>query len=144
MPNSFGTLTPDIITLSVMDYLKKKFPIIKSLATDFSPLPIDFNETVKSRVVTVPTVSDYDTVNGYVAGAATTTDVDGTINKHKHVSLSFGEQEISGTKRNLAEEQMSASAYALGRQMMIDLGALFTAGNFPTSEVATIANTDRS
>lgn len=144
MANSFGTLTPDIITLSVMDYLKKKFPIIKNLATDFSPLPVDFGETVKSRVVTVPTVADYDTTNGYVPGDAATTDVDVTINKHKHVSLSFGEQEISGTKRNLAEEQMSASAYALGRQMLVDLGALITPGNFPTSEVATVANTDRS
>jgi hypothetical protein len=129
--NTLGTLSPTVVTLDVIQYLKKKFPMLTRVATDFSKDAVLLNQNVISRVVTPPPTHDYVAPNaggtGYasVDGAATT-DVPVTINKHKFVSLSFSATELSSTRRNLVQEQASAAAYALGRQAAIDLWALVT------------------
>jgi hypothetical protein len=147
MANSLGSLTPGVITRDVLDSIVKQFPLLSRIARDFSGEAANFGEAVKSRVVTNPTVSDYNTTGGgYVAGNAATVDVPVTINQHKHVTLNFGEQEISGTNRNLIGEQIDASAYALGRKMIDDLYAVMTPANFPaaTNEtVEALADVDR-
>ena len=168
MANSLATLSPDIVTLRVLDFLKKKFPILSSVATDFSDEPVKFGEQVLSRVVIPPVVQDYDgqgVGTGYASTDATTEDVPVRVNKHKHVSLSFSDQELSGTSRKLADEQMGAAAYALGRQACLDLFSNISIANFITARnadagtvamvaagltinsaktVATVANTDRT
>lgn len=147
MANSLGTLTPGVITRDVLDSIVKQFPVLGSIATDFSGAAANFNEAVTSRVVTNPTVQDYNTTGGgYVAGNAATVDVPVTIDKHKHVTLKFSDQELSGTNRNLAQEQIDASAYALGRKMVDDLYAILVPANFPaaTNEtVEALADVDR-
>ncbi|PAW76825.1 MAG: hypothetical protein B9S32_13890 [Verrucomicrobia bacterium Tous-C9LFEB] len=146
MANSFGTLSVAVLALRVMAGIKKRFPQLALVATDLSDGQADFGQPIIAKVVTVPTVSDYHATNGYVPGDAATVDVPVTIDKHKHVSLSFGEQEMSGTKRNLVDEQVDAAAYALGRQVLVDLGALITVANFPVAQetVKTVANSDRA
>lgn len=142
--NTLGTLTPDIVALTILDRLQKKYPMLAAFATDMSDQTAKYGATINARVVVKPGVSDYDTANGYVAGNAATADVPVTINKHKHVSLSFNEQEISGTNRRLADEQMEAATAALGEQVVTDAFALVTAANFTTTPITeTINNTDR-
>src|SRR5258708_38948329 len=119
MPNTNGTLSAPLIALECLQFLKKRFPILTQVATDFSPDAVKFNQQVISRVVTPVAAQDYSTTNGYVASATTTTDVPVTVNKHKHVSVSFNEQELSGTPRNLISEQAEAAAYSLGRQISL-------------------------
>jgi len=136
--NSLGTLSPTLVTLDTIAFLKKTFPIITQITTDFSAEATLLNSTVISRVVTPPPTHDY--VSPAAAGtgynpqdAATTTDVPVAINKHKFATLAFSDTEMSSTKRDLPTEQKQALAYALGRQIMIDWGALITPTNYPTS-----------
>jgi len=136
--NSLGTLSPTLVTLDTIAFLKKTFPIITQITTDFSADATLLNSTVISRVVTPPPAHDY--VSPAAAGtgynaqdAATTTDVPVVINKHKFATLAFSDTEVSSTKRDLTTEQKQALAYALGRQLLIDLFALVTPTNFTTT-----------
>jgi hypothetical protein len=142
--NSFGTLAPGVLSMSMLQRLQKKYPPVNAFATDFSDKTAKFGEAITARVAVKPTVSDYSAANGYVAGNASTTDVPVTINKHKHVSLSFNSEEISGTNRKLTEEQLDGCVTAIGEQVLSDLFALVTLGNFTTTPVTeTINNHDR-
>src|SRR5207253_8426372 len=97
-----------------------------------------------ARVAVKPTVQDYSAANGYVPVAASTVDVPVTINKHKHVSLSFNSDEISGTNRKLADEQIDGAVDAIGEQVLSDVFALVTLANFTTVPITeTINNHDR-
>jgi P22 coat protein - gene protein 5 len=147
--NTLGTLSPTVVSLKVLQFLKKKFPMLTAVATDFSEEAVLLNQQVTSRVVVPPPVSDYQSPaaggTGYAAGAASTTDVPVIINKHKFVSLSFSDTEIASTRRNLVEEQIAASAYALGRQAALDLFALVTPAAFPNpTSVTAAANVSRN
>lgn len=133
--NALGTLSPTIVTQSTIQFLKKKFPALFSIATDFSAQAVLLNQTVTTRVVTPPPVHDFVAPNaggtGYVAtDAATTTDIPVSITKHKYASLSFSDTEFASTDRDLPGEQKEALAYSLGRQAMFDLCALLTPTNF--------------
>ncbi len=81
---------------------------------------------------------------GYSGGAVSTRPIPVTVDKHKYVRMVFNDQEISGTKRHLAMEQMSLQAYKLGRGLVLDLFSAITAANFPTSVLETEVNTDTS
>jgi hypothetical protein len=133
MSNSLGTLSAPIVALDCLQILKKRFPILTSVATDFSKDAVKYNQQVISRIVTPVSAADYSTSTGYTASGSTTTDVPVTINKHKHVSISFNDQELSSTARNLIEEQKEAAAYSLGRQISNDLWALVNPVNFSTN-----------
>lgn len=144
MANSLGTLTSNIISGMMLDATLARLAPLGAIQTDFSAEAIDYGQSLKVRTATPPTVSDYDTTNGYVAVDATTTDYTCTINKHKHVTLTFNEQEISGTGRRLLEEQVQVAAYALADQVMDDLLALVVAATFTNTAITeTAANTDR-
>jgi len=132
MPNQLGTLSPAEVTLEVIAILKKRFPQITAISTDFSSAAVKFNQNVISRVVVPQPAQDYDTVNGYVAESSVTQDVPVTINKHKHVSLAFNDQELSSTVRNLPQEQLEGAAYSLGRQISLDLWGQAVVANFGT------------
>src|ERR1700740_454140 len=140
MANSDGTLSAAIIALDCIQFLKKRFPILTQVATDFSKDSVKFNQEVISRVVTPVAAADYNTSTGYVATSTSVTDVPVTINKHKHVSVSFTDQELSSTARNLVQEQVEAAAYSLGRQVSNDLWALVTTSNFGANTAINVAN----
>lgn len=147
MPNALGTLSPVELVLDCIQFLKLKFPILTAVATDFSSASVKFNQPIISRVVTPIAAADYSTTLGYVASSSTVVDVPVTINKHKHVSIAFNEQEISSTERNLIQEQKEAAAYSLGLQMSTDLWALCTPANFAANtplNVAAGANVTRT
>lgn len=147
--NSLGTLSPTLVALDTIAFLKKIFPIIGQIATDFSPEATLLNSTVISRVVTPPPSHDYVAPlsggTGYAQqDAATTTDVPVIINKHKFATLAFSDTEMASTKRDLPAEQKKAMAYSLGRQLMIDLFALATPTNFTAQyQIVDPANTNR-
>lgn len=147
MSNTLGTLSPSELVLDCIQFLKLKFPILTAVSTDFSSAAAKWNQAINSRIVTPIAAADYSTSTGYVSSGVTTTDVPVTINKHKHVSISFNEQELSATPRNLIAEQVEAAAYSLGKQMSDDLWALCTAANFATNtalNVAAAANVTRT
>jgi hypothetical protein len=92
--NSLGTLSPTVVTLDTIAFLKKTFPVITAISTDFSADATLLNEQVISRVVTPPPTHDYSAPSGGGTGyapqdAATTTDVPVRINKHKFATWPF-------------------------------------------------------
>lgn len=140
MANTLGTLSPSELVLDCIQILRQRFPILTAVSTDFSNDAAKFNQAINSRIVTPIAAADYSTSVGYAASGVTTTDVPVTINKHKHVSISFNEQELSSTPRNLIQEQTEAAAYSLGLQMSNDLWALCTPANFATNTPLNVAN----
>ena len=141
--NVLGTLSPDVITLDVLQFLKKRFPMLTAVATDFSNEPVRLNTRIISRVVTPPAVASYTAAAGYVESAATTTDVQVNINNFRFVAVSFSDNELASTPRNLIQEQVQAAAYALGKDAFDKLMALALVANFPTHTVSTAANLTR-
>src|SRR6516225_6247146 len=113
--NVLGTLSPDVITLDVLQFLKKRFPMLTAVATDFSKESVRLNTHIISRVVTPPAVQSYTQASGYVATNATTTDVSVLINNFRYVTVSFYDDSMASTPRNLVQEQVEAAAYSLGK-----------------------------
>jgi hypothetical protein len=128
--NVLGTLNVPELVLTAFQYLKQKLPVLSTITTDMSDQAVLYNQTVISRVVTPPAVQNYDPVNGYVATAADTVDIDVTLNNFKHVSVAFTDDVISSTSRNLIQEQVSASMYSLVLQVVTDVLSLVTPANF--------------
>lgn len=141
--NTLGTLSPDVLALDTIQYLKLRFPMLTAIATDFSDEPVRLNTRIISRVVTPPIVNTYSKTTGYVEGNAVTTDVPVSINQFRYVSLSFFDDELSSTPRNLVQEQVEAAAYSLGKDAFDRLMALCIVANFPTHTVSTAANFTR-
>jgi len=128
--NSLGTLTPTLVAQEALTILTDKFPIITSFVTDFSNVGALFGQTVYSRLPQLTAVQAYDTVNGYVPATGTLTDVPVTINQHKHATVSFNDQELSSTNLNLIEQFASSLSSQVGNDIMSNVAALFTSGNF--------------
>jgi hypothetical protein len=143
MPNVLGTLSPDVLALDVIQFLKLKFPMLTAIATDFSDEPVRLNTRIISRVVTPPPVQSYTQATGYVSSNATTTDVPVSINQFRYVALSFFDDEMASTPRNLVQEQVEACAYSLGKDAFDRLMALCIVANFPQHVVQTAANFSR-
>jgi hypothetical protein len=143
MANTLGTLSPDVITLDVLQFLKKRFPMLTAVATDFSKEPVRLNTHIISRVPVVPAVQSFSQANGYAASNASTTDVSVLINNFRYVGLSFYDDEMASTPRNLVQEQVEGAAYALGKDAFDKLMALCIVANFPTHTVSTAANLTR-
>lgn len=145
MANNLGTLSATIIAQRSLQILKIAFPVLSTISTDFSDQPLKFGQSVKTRLTTVGTTQDYDTTNGYVAGDQTLTDVAVTINKHKHYSYAFNDQEISGSQINLLDQFAAPAAYSLGKKIVDDLYALILAAGFTNTPVTqSIATTTRT
>lgn len=139
MANSLGTLTSNLVSSLMLEATIERLAPLRAITTDYSGEALDFNQAIKVRTATPATVADYSTANGYVAANATTTDYTVTLDKHKHVTLAFNDQEYSGTKRGLIEEQVRVSGWALADKIIDDVLALVVAGTF-TNSALTVAN----
>lgn len=142
--NSLGTLTGDLVTQRALTLLKQSFPVLRSISTDFSAENAAFGQAVKTRLRTVPAVSDYDTSTGYPTADATTTDVAITIDNHKAVQIGFNANELASTQRDIFGEQAEGAHYALGKALVDALYALITAGNFANATTKALANFGRA
>lgn len=143
-----ATLSTEELLTDVMDAFKVRFPLINSIATDFSSEPSSLNQTLTARITSLPTVQDYDATNyGYETNAADanglTTDVSVTLNRHKHVPVKVDYIDQISTKRDLYAEATGNLAYALGKEAFDYAMGLAVAANFSENTVETTANTDK-
>jgi hypothetical protein len=129
------TLSGSLVTQRTLELLKFTFPSLTMFTTDFSDQAAQFNQTVITRTVTIPNVTDYNTTTGWADSTAATADVPVTINKHKGVNITFNEQILASTVRRLFDEFAPAAAYALSKQLVDDLYANITDANFPNNTV---------
>lgn len=138
--------TPELI-MDVIDAFKVRFPLINRLGTDFSTETAKLNQQIIARIVSVPTVRDYDSTTGYEANAANandlTVDVPVTLNRHKHVPVKIDYIEQVSTKRDLYNETVGNLAFALGKEAFDYAMGLVVADNFSRSSTFTEANSDK-
>lgn len=139
--NSFGTLTGDLVVLKALDLLKLRFPILSRVSTDFSAQQVKYGQSVKTRIITVPTVTTYNTTTGYAASDMTTTDVAVTINAHKGITVLVNANDAGSTGRDLFGEQVNAMNYALGKDLVDALYALFVAATYTNTTTTGAVNT---
>jgi hypothetical protein len=143
MANTLNTIAGDLIAAKSLEFLTAQYPLLGLIANDFSDSPVAYNQTVVTRLNTVPAASIFDPNVGYVASGVTSTNVNVTIDKHVYTAIEFSEQEVSSTSISLVEEFGQSLAYSIGDKVMTDLGALLTTGNFSNSTVVPITGFDR-
>jgi len=138
------TLSGSLVTQRTLELLKFTFPSLTMFTTDFSDTAAQFNQTVITRTVTIPNVTDYNTTTGWADSTAANVDVPVTINKHKGVNITFNEQILASTVRRLFDEFAPAAAYALSKQMVDDLYANITDANFTNNSVTATSSFART
>ena len=141
---NLGTLAGTLVTQRTLELLKFIFPELTRFNTDFSDQPATFNQTIMTRIITVPTVQTYSTASGWTDAAAITTDVPVVLSNHKGVPITFNEQILASTMRRLFDEFAPASAYALAKAIVDAIYANLTDANFPNNTVVASASFARS
>jgi Mu-like prophage I protein len=132
---NLGTLAGTLVTQRTLELLKFVFPALTRFTTDFSDQPVTFNQTVMTRIITVPTVQTYSTTSGWTDATAATTDVPVVLNSHKGVPITFNENILASTMRRLFDEFAPASAYALAKNIVDAIYANLTDANFTNNTV---------
>lgn len=150
--NSLGTLSGVLLTQRTLDLLKIEFPLLSRISTKFTDERFDpamigragFNQTIVTRLTSVPAVGTYSEDLGYVSSNAETTNVSVTIDAHKFVQVDFNLNEMS-TVRKLLAEQETALHYAIGKDLVDSIYDLFTAENYPeTPTIRALVDWDRT
>jgi hypothetical protein len=141
---NLGTLAGTLVTQRTLELLKFVFPALNRFTTDFSDEPATYNQTVMTRIVTVPAVVTYSTATGWPDTTAATTDVPVVLNNHKGVQITFGEQLLASTMRRLFSEFAEASAYSLAKALVDALYAVLTDANFTNNTISTSAAFNRA
>lgn len=141
---NLGTIAGTLVTQRTLELLKFVFPPLTRFTTDFSDQPANFNQTIMTRIVTIPTVVTYSTATGWADVTAQTTDVPVTINNHKGIPITFNENLLASTMRQLFNEFAEASAYALGKALVDELYSRLTDASFTNNTVSTSAAFNRS
>ena len=141
---NLGTIAGSLVTQRTLELLKFIFPSLTRFTTDFSDQPSTFNQTVITRIITIPNVITYSTATGWQDTNAQTTDVSIVINNHKGVPITFNENLLASTMRRLFDEFAEASSYALGKALVDAIYANLTDANFTNNTVQTSATFARS
>ncbi len=136
--NSLGSVAGDLVTQRSFTLLKRDYPAIFGMSTDFSGEAASFGQTVKSRLRTVPAVTPYSTETGYATSGVSTVDVDVVINAHNAVQIAFGVNELASGNRDFFGEQVEGAHSAIGADLYDAILAVITAGNFSVAQLTTI------
>jgi len=141
-----ATLSTTELITDVIDAFKVRFPLMSSIGTDFSSDEAKLGQTITGRVLSLPSVQDYDGTDGYKANSASanglTTDVSVTLNRHKHVPIKVDFLDQVSTKRDLYSETVGNMAYALGKEAFDYAMGLAVQANFSHEVIGAEANSD--
>ena len=128
--NSLGTLSGELITQRSLSLLKRQYPALTAFSTDFSSENAAFGQTIKARIQSIPTITDYSTATGYSTSGATSTDVDLIISGHKAVQISFNANELASTGRDLFGEQAEGAHASIAADLFDTAVGVITPANF--------------
>lgn len=142
-----NTLSQNELMMDVIDAFKVRFPLMSAISTDFSNEEATLGSTVTSRVMSLPTVADYGSSNGYENGAteanSLSTDIPVTIDRHKHVPVRVDYINQISTKRDLYNEAVGNLAYALGKEAFDTAMGMVVEHNFSQSTIEPTAQCDK-
>ena len=149
--NMLGTVSGLLITQRTLDLLKIQFPLLSRISTNFTDRKFrpdligqpGYNQSLVTRLVSIPTVGTYSETDGYESQAAETTDVTVAIDAHKFVQVDFNANEMSSVRKLLGEQE-DAIQYAIGKDLCDAIYALFMEGNYPeTPTIRSLVDFDR-
>ena len=131
--NSIGTASGTLVTQRTLELLTLNFPMLKAITADFSDEAAQWNQTIKTRIIGIPAVTDYNSSTGYANSDVTATDVPVTISNHKAVNITFDANTLASTVRNLFAEQAAAASYAIAKNMVDALYALILKATYASN-----------
>lgn len=141
-------LSPDILLSDILEPFKTRFPMVRSMSTDFRAQPLKLNTNYTAHIRTLPSAATYDGTTGYANGATSgrslLVDVPITVDAHKHVPLKLEHLNIIKDHKNDYQGTVADAGYVLGKTM-VDSVLLKGARNsaFTNTVTDTVANTDR-
>ena len=138
---NLGTLTGTLVLQQSLPFLKNILFPVSRVTTNISAQPIQFGQTVMTRLRLPLAVKTWDAVNKTFTSKAVpqNTDVSITIDQFKSVPISFTVDTLGATMRNLFQEFAEPMTFGLAEQVNKDILALITAGNFATSVTVDLA-----
>lgn len=141
-----ATLSATLILQKTLSANRTLFPMIGRMGTDFDDSPLRLNDTVKAHIRSLPSAAAYDATTGYVNGATEAntllTDVDITVDSHKHVPIKLDHLNAIADQKESFEGAIGDTAYVLGKTMIDSVLAKAKSSNFSYSSTYTAANAD--
>jgi|GEM_PF-1025135 len=134
--SNLGTIAGTLVTQRTLELLKAIFPMLSRFTTDFSDQPATYGQSIITRTVTIPSVVTYSTATGWADAVAATTDVSVIINNHKGLPITFNENLLASTMRQLFNEFAEASAYSLGKALVDEVYSRMTDANFTNNTLS--------
>jgi len=121
--SSLGALATGLLLQNNLGFLSYQLAMLDDVTTDISAQPVLFNQTVRSRYITVPKVMLKTDALSWNATAQTGTavDVNITMDTYAGVPLSIGNVILASTPRQLFNEQRQPQLYALGQYIIYKL-----------------------
>ncbi len=116
--NPVGVLNTGLLLQRNLGFLSNQLAPVADIATDISDQPVLFNQVVRTRYIGVPGVMLKTATNAWSTVGASTTDVNVTMDQHAGVPISFNNNILSATPRQLFNEQRTPQLYGLGEYII--------------------------
>lgn len=142
--NSLASLAGDLVAQRALDLLVGTFPVLTSIATNYSSEQARFGQTIITRVITPPAAREFVPADGYQSSDAVTADIESSLDKHKYVQVEFSVDEIGSTGRDLLGEQAEAVLVGLGDDLAAALFSRITEANFPNATTIALVDFKRA
>lgn len=119
---TIGTLNTGLVLQWNLGYLKNQLAIIDDITTDISNQPAHYQQNILTRYVKVPGVQLKTSSNAWTGGSGQgTVDVNMQMDTHAGVPLTFNENVLGATARQLFNEQRQPQLYGLGEYIIYKL-----------------------
>lgn len=128
--NPVGILNTGLLLQWNLGWLANQLAPIADITTDVSGQPALFNQVVRTRYISVPGVMLKTATNAWSTVPASTTDVNVTMDTHAGVPISFNNNILAATPRQLFNELKAPQMYGLGEYILYKL--IYTAFNGST------------
>lgn len=128
--NPLGILNTGLLLQWNLGWLANQLAPIADITTDLSGQPALFNQVVRSRYISVPGVMLKTSSNAWSTVPASTVDVNVTMDTHAGVPVSFNNNILASTPRQLFNEFKTPQMYGLGEYIIYKL--IYTAMNGST------------
>ena len=116
MANSLGTVATDLIAQEALSLLTQNLQFLNNVHTDFSQENLAKGSNVTTHILTDVSAGDFS--SSYSASDVTQSDVDITLDKHKHVTFALSDSERDSSQVNLVPRFAESAAHAIGKSVV--------------------------
>ena len=127
--NALGTLNTDMLIGFNLGYLESQLAMLDDITTDITNQAVMFNQTALTRYITVPGFQSKTDGTAWRSPNGATVDVNVKMDKYIGVSLSWSENYLGTTTRNLPAEFKAPQLYSIGKAIIYYLVKNAISGN---------------